>query len=244
MATSNSFNVTTTIPPELFNVALARPVADFIKDPRELAKVEPCRLCSICYNFDPSTTPADSTSQQLTWAQAEYKIPDGTPVAKITVQNSGRLLEAAGDGCIYCAMVVKVLRSARPGWETENTYIQIYLAANLPVFVHLGFGGITNMPIGREQALQHGVDIPDGQTMTYTVTFVAHGKEAVNVEIYRPFISESRRTIGGLFYHTYGLRISLTASIDRCCFCRPRAEYGLRKRHRQKRWRPRMCQFH
>lgn len=231
--------------PELFSVALARPVADFIKDPRELAKVELRRLCPICYNFDPFKAPSGSTSEQLSWAQAEYNIPDGTPVAKITVEKSERLREAAKNGCIYCIMVVKALGAASPGWAAEDTFIHIFLAANLPVFVHLGFGSIADIPVDREQAMQLGVDVPDGQSMSFTVRFVTHGKEAVDVEIYRPVISESQRTIGGLFYLRHGLGISLTVVLnDRCCFRRPRAEYGFRKGYRKKRWRPTMCQFH
>lgn len=236
MDTSDIFNITTIVPPELFNVILARPVAGLTKDPRGIAKVELRRLCPICYNFDPLKAPPDPS-----WARAEFKIPQGTPTAKISIEKSEQLLEAAKNGCLYCAMVVNALGTARPGWETEDTFIRIFLAANLPVFVHLGFGGITSIPIDQEQALRIGVDLPDGQTMAYTVEFVAHGKEAIDVEIYRPVIPESQLTIGGLFYLRYCLGISLIVVNDRCCFCRPRAEHGLRRGHCKKRWRPTMC---
>lgn len=206
MACLSKLDLKTSVPLELLDSFLARPLAGLIRDPRELATVKMLELCPLCYNMDPCQALSANSSHRSSWAEEEYQVPDGTPAAKVTIKESKKLLQSARKDCIYCAMIVNALEAVHSGWEAENTFVQIYLAADVPVIVRLSFGSITRIPIDPDRAYGLGWYLPEGYNATMTAQFMAHGKEAVDVEIYRPVIPADQRTIGGSFAPSFAQR--------------------------------------
>ena len=143
----------------------------------EHVKFSPRLLCRVCGNFDPKFS-QDGESHQTGWAKIEYNIPDETPATERMVEKSEILLEAAGNGCPYCVMVKLALGALHPGWETDSTFIHIFLAAGLPVVVRLQFGYTTIAVEGGEE---------------YTVTVLDDSKPPIEIEIYQPVILDNQR---------------------------------------------------
>ncbi len=170
-----------------------------IEELRNLIQISQPALCPVCCNFDPYKAPRDGESdeRQPSWARTEYKIPAGTPVGKITIEKSEELVAAAQNGCLYCCMVRIALGAVHEGWETEKSFIDIYLAPNLPVVVRLTFGGTSTVTLGREAMLELGIDLPEGQNMNFTITIEDTDKPPIYVEIYRPTVDSEATTAGG-----------------------------------------------
>jgi hypothetical protein len=100
------------------------------------ARVSP--LCSVCRNLDASRAPPDMDNLGP-WARREYKLSAETSIAKITIDDSIKL-RASAKGCLYCHAILKALDVVEPGWKTEQSYITLCLATDLPVVVRLVFG--------------------------------------------------------------------------------------------------------
>lgn len=133
MTFSSKLGLKTSVPLELLDSFLARPLAGLIRDPRELATVELLEVCPVCYDMDPWQALSANASHRSSWADEEYHVPDGTPAAEVTIKESKKLFQSAREDCIYCAMIVNALEAVHSGWEAEDTYVQIYLAADIPV---------------------------------------------------------------------------------------------------------------
>ncbi|KAJ4311803.1 hypothetical protein N0V84_010257 [Fusarium piperis] len=94
-------------------------------------------------------------------------------------------------------MIRTALGTANPEWETEKSYMYIYLATGLPVIVHLAFGGSSTVRMGREEMLSSfGVELPEGQAMNFVITVDDASKPPIDVEIYRSDLSPSETTVG------------------------------------------------
>ena len=184
---------------ELSTILSAPASSTNVESLRNLIQISPPPLCPVCCNFDPYKAPpdGDSNEHQPSWARTEYKIPAGTPVGKITVEKSEELVAAAQNGCLYCCMVRIALGAVHAGWETEKSFIDIYLAPNLPVVVRLTFGSTSTMTLGREAMLGLGIDLPEGQNMNFIVTIEDPEKPPIYVEIYRPIMDSEETTAGG-----------------------------------------------
>lgn len=105
---------------------------------------------------------------------------------------------------MYCTMVRSALGAVCPEWETEGSYIHIFLALGLPVVVRLEFGVISSLPIEREAADGlFRVELPQGYDLNFVVT-VGSGSEtfksAIDVEIYRPRLAPDQSTVGGMSF--------------------------------------------
>ncbi|KAH7130128.1 heterokaryon incompatibility protein-domain-containing protein [Dendryphion nanum] len=192
---TKKFHITTSIPPNELSRLLQLPASDFEDDPRDLVKIE-LPICPVCYNFDPFKAPRDGGAGRPSWAKAEFNISDDIPVSKIKIEKAEELRNTANGGCLYCSMVVASLGAVHPDWETENTFIHIYLASGLPVIVRLDFGATSVVYLGREAMLELGVDIAEGQQMEFTIRVTDSDKEAIEIEIFRSAIPNDILTAG------------------------------------------------
>lgn len=164
-------------------------------------------VCPVCYNLDPYQAPPDIGPDKKSWAQREYIIPEKTPASKIEIYSPEKLREAAKEGCLYCTLVVSALEAEHPGWETEKTYLYIFLAAGAPPIVCLAFGKTSSVTMTWEEATGFlGLDLPEGQNMTFMVA-VGKDLKPIEVEIYRPIIPEDQLTIGGTSFSSNGSRV-------------------------------------
>ncbi|KAE9364806.1 HET-domain-containing protein [Stipitochalara longipes BDJ] len=198
---SGRLNARGSVPFAQLGPLLAAPASSTTpEEARELCEIPLPALCPICYNFDPYQAPrnGNASEHQKSWAKEEYKIPQGIPVAKITVEKSEELIESAKRGCFYCSMVFAALGAVSPGWENEKSFIHIFLAPRLPVYVRLEFGVTSTVTLGREGMLGLGIELQEGQTMNFIITVGDPSKPAIDVEIYRPYISPDQKIIADL----------------------------------------------
>ncbi|RTE81036.1 hypothetical protein BHE90_004492 [Fusarium euwallaceae] len=186
---------------ELMKLMKAPASSMSVEEARNLVDLQPPGPCPICFNLDPyrATPDVDTSETHRSWARAEYNIPADTPVGKITVEKSEDLVESSQRGCVYCTMIRTALGTADPTWETEKSYLYIYLARGLPVIVHLAFGGTSKVRMGREEMLRSfGVDLPEGQAMDFVITINDFSKPPIDIELYRSALNPSEATIGDL----------------------------------------------
>lgn len=198
-----TLRVTSTVAPtfqELMNLMASPASSMSAEEARDLVHLQAPGPCPVCCNLDPYRAPPDIDTSEThrSWARAEYNIPAGTPVGKITVQKSEDLVESSQRGCLYCTMIRSALGAANPEWETERSYMYIYLASGLPVIVRLAFGGTSTVRMGREEMLSSfGVELPEGQAMNFVITVEDASKRPIDFEIYRSDLSPSETTVGG-----------------------------------------------
>ncbi|KFZ16585.1 hypothetical protein V501_02154 [Pseudogymnoascus sp. VKM F-4519 (FW-2642)] len=203
---SGSMKISATVPFEQLRELLASPgLTPSVQKAQDLINIQPPeKVCTVCLNFDPFLAfKKSSADQHKLWADKEYKISSANPFGKITVEKSNYLLDAAKGGCIYCTMVQSALGAVSPGWETEGSYIHIFLALGLPVVVRLEFGVISSLPIEREAAGGlFQIELPQGFDLDFVIT-VGSGsndsnasKPAIDVEIYRPRLAPDQSTVG------------------------------------------------
>lgn len=203
--------ISVTVPFEQLHDLLASPaITSSVSKAQDLINIEPpSKVCTVCLNFDPFLAfKKSSADQHKLWADKEYKSSSGKPFGKITIEKSQYLLDAAQGGCIYCTVVQSALGAVSPGWETEGSYIHIFLALDLPVVVRLEFGVISSLPIEREAADGlFQVELPQGFNLDFVIT-VGSGsngsnasKPAIDVEIYRPRLGPDQSTVGGMSFN-------------------------------------------
>lgn len=132
------------------------------------------------------------------WATREYNIPLGKPISRITIEKSEELIESAKRGCFYCNLVYVALETVSPGWEGQKSFIHIFLAPRLPVYLRREFGATSTVTIGREGMLALGMNAREGQTMNYIISVEDSSKPAIDVEIYRSYVSQDQKTIAGM----------------------------------------------
>ncbi|KAM5352903.1 hypothetical protein ACJ41O_005625 [Fusarium nematophilum] len=220
--------ITTTAPLEQIKPILGLPASRSpVPNIRDLIQIAPGETCPVCHNLDPDKSPVDrdiSESRQ-SWAQGEYNIPTGTRVAKIEVQDTKELIEAAKQGCLYCTAVRLALSHVQPDWEDERSFMHIFLASGLPVIVRLAFGStLTATTLGRKEMLELAVDMPEEEEMTITATLTKDGsKPNVDVEIYRPTLGFDDLTVGDLALEQFVDHIGFAEEIsphaaDQECF--------------------------
>lgn len=179
---------------------LASPASHSGFDGRELVQVQPpAEACSVCWNLNPSLASQNlsNSREESSWAETEYKLSTQVPASKVKIENSNDLLARADQGCFYCRLVQLALTTADPTWQNEKTYIDIFLASNLPVVIRLYYGAMTKVAMGREEALGLNYDIPEGQILNFTIEMLHPTKKPIDIEIYRPKIPEKELTVGG-----------------------------------------------
>ncbi|KAH8674264.1 heterokaryon incompatibility protein-domain-containing protein [Xylariales sp. PMI_506] len=160
-----------------------------------ITNLRPSRICAVCYNL--STKEAQRAGygnlvdvEQKTWVDLEYKDrPSTSPAAKIRIEQSKALLASAQSGCLYCAIIRKAFGTAHPGWESEQTYIHIFLAPGLPVIVRLDYGATSSGPIGEASSLPWGS--PEGRSLGFQISIAPSEpkRSGLELEIYRPWVS-------------------------------------------------------
>ena len=190
---SGSIRVRAALPPDQIGKVLAQPASSLPEGPGNLIHIQLPVLCLVCYNLDAYQAPPSKEWDQ-SWPRAEYNISDKTPARVISVDKSQELLEAARGGCFYCTMIASALGGVQPGWDTESTCLEIFLAAGKPVVVRLEFGRRHRTPMGREQLLDFGV----GHMAGHLIISIGdtQKRSCIEVEIYRPAIPDSQLTIG------------------------------------------------
>jgi hypothetical protein len=168
-----------------------------VEEAKNLCQIPLPPLCAVCCNFDPYRAPPDHDDSEgpKSWARKEYNIPEGIPVGKISIGKSEDLIESAKRGCFYCSMVFTALGAVSPGWDSEKSFIHIFLAAGLPVCVRLQFGVTSTVVLGKEEMLGLGIELEEGQVMDFVMTVGDPNKPAIDVEIYRPQVPLDQRTV-------------------------------------------------
>jgi len=217
---SNTLPVTDSSPLDEIGRQLTQPASSSTESTRYRIAIELLPLCPVCYNLNPYRAPPDGSWSRTPWAKQEYNIPDETPVGKVKIEKSEQLLEAA-KGCVYCAMVAQALTLVHPGWETDKSFIHIFLAAGLPVVVRLEFGTTSTLTdLGKAPWLAAGIVLPEGEDMNFMISVHDPSKPPIEVEIYRPVIPDNNQLIvGGTSFSSkrnkVDMRQSLTV-ISRC----------------------------
>jgi hypothetical protein len=225
---------------------MGQPAAAATNEQEHTFKVTQRVLCSVCYNLDPYQAPPHIDSDKKSWAQQKYIIPAKGPASKIEIYSPEKLRKAAKDGCLYCTLVVAALAGVHPGWETEDTYLFIFLAAGVPAIVCLTFGKTRSVTMTREEASStFGRDYPEGEDMTF---IVASGSDLtpIEVEIYRPIIPEDQLTVGGTSFSSKGNKVGVWQLLtpSRYCFFTHCGESGLCRRDFTTLWRSKMLRLH
>ncbi|KAN0099183.1 HET domain containing protein [Hyaloscypha variabilis] len=120
-------------------------------------------------------------------------------MGRIEIEKSEELFESAKRGCLYCKMVCIALSTIHPGWESEQSFIRIFLALGLPVFVQLSFGVISTITHEKEEAMDlFGIEIPEGRQLTTTIQQSNFSNLAIDVEIHRVRLSLDETTVADL----------------------------------------------
>lgn len=142
--------------------------------------------CLVCRDLDPlrGSKATDGLTED-SWATKEYDINPTTSAGVIEVKDAKEILISGPSGCIYCMILGTALNAVRPGWDTEDVFLNIYVADGLPVVVRLSFGKIVQVPRTTEQLQRSGIVLPQGRTMTLTLTVTDPSKPAVEIELYR-----------------------------------------------------------
>ena len=64
----------------------------------------------------------------------EYNIPAGHVTRELFIKNT-ELEASARRGCVFCRVVAETLGSFRDTWKTQESFINLHLATDLPVVV-------------------------------------------------------------------------------------------------------------
>lgn len=112
-------------------------------------KREPA-FCSTCYCLDVRKVPVDNEKQWTTNLEGgiidfedknddlhmrrEYNIPAGHVTRELFIKNT-ELEASARGGCVFCRVVAETLGSFRNTWKTQESFISLHLATDLPVVV-------------------------------------------------------------------------------------------------------------
>ncbi|KAL4889434.1 heterokaryon incompatibility protein-domain-containing protein [Aspergillus ambiguus] len=172
--------------------ALAQPSSALATLPRTVINLTGPALCSVCYNLDLYQVPDDALSG-YSWAAKEYQIPEDMPVGVITVQAAQRLVESAASGCIYCTVVAYALETIFPGWEKQHTFVEILLAAGLPMIVRLNWG--VTATVSMEAWMRENNLIPEGTDRRVIATVIDPNLTPLEIQVYRPVIPDQNMTV-------------------------------------------------
>lgn len=112
-------------------------------------KREPA-FCSTCYCLDVGKVPVGNEKQWTTNSEGgiidfenkhdnlrmrrEYNIPAGHVTRELFIKNT-ELEASARGGCVFCRVVAETLGSFRNTWKTQESFISLHLATDLPVVV-------------------------------------------------------------------------------------------------------------
>jgi hypothetical protein len=198
----NKLNARGPAPLGELSAILASPASSYtMGNPRDLIQISLPGICPVCCNFDPYQAPPDRDSPR-SWAMPEFNIPAGTTVGNIELEKSEEVLESAKRGCLYCTMIQTALGAVHSGWESEKSFVHIFLAPGLPVSVRLQFGSTATVALGREEATNLlGVEVPEGQQMAFIATLEDPSKPPIDVEIYQPRVDPGQLTVAGTWFN-------------------------------------------
>jgi hypothetical protein len=136
--------------------------------------------CSNCYSLDARKIPPDAVEND--WLTREYNVAAGTPSRKFSIKHT-QLLASSASGCVYCILICKSLSEIRPGWETEESFFEVFVSPNLPVVVRWINGTtITTTPEWEESVggyIQHEIQLRFAKPSGYI-------EPHIEFEIYRP----------------------------------------------------------
>lgn len=146
--------------------------------------------CSTCCYLNVGNTPTDGRDND--WARREYKVAAGMPGRKLSIKHT-QLLASSASGCIFCFVVCKSLSAIRPGWETEKSFIELFLAPSLPVVVRWINGGTSTMKPLWEETLGDYVEYEIKVKVAKTSDYI---EPDIEFEIYRPELPQQLNSTG------------------------------------------------
>jgi hypothetical protein len=146
--------------------------------------------CSTCYALDARKIPTGTKHDD--WAQIEYNVSAEMPSRKLSLGHA-QLLDSSALGCIYCVMICKSLSDMRPGWETQSSFIELFLAPNLPIVVRWIRGSTSTMGPLWEESL--GANIQWSIELK-TATTPGNIEPDIEFEIYRPEVLDQMSISG------------------------------------------------
>jgi hypothetical protein len=161
--------------------------------------------CPVCYSLDPNNAPPEGggPTTQVSWAVKEYSIDPQTAGGKIAITDVKLLHKNAEEaGCFHCKMICMSLDTIHPGWQNEQAFLHIFVAAGLPAVVRLQFGTIHfSPPIEREFAGRMGTALSEGVNLQVAATVRPKDdlRPDVEFEIYRPKIPKEGPIFSGMF---------------------------------------------
>ena len=156
-------------------------------------QLTPC--CSACRSFGLRETPADN------WASREYNVEPGWPGGKLSIRRT-QLLVSSAAGCVYCTMICKALSTLRPGWDIEDSFVELSVSPGLPVIVQWVNGKL----------IQAG-------NLTATIKYsdeAGNIEDDVEFEIYRPEQSQPA-DIHGMLFCLHLIQVAGLIYIRRLC---------------------------
>ncbi|KAL5364203.1 heterokaryon incompatibility protein-domain-containing protein [Aspergillus floccosus] len=110
-----------------------------------------------------------------------------------SVQAAQQLVESATKRCVYRSVVAYALETIYPGWESQHTFVELLLAAGLPMIVRLNWSvpaTVSMAPWMRENNL-----LPEGADRRLVATVIDPKLTPVEIQIYRPVIPDQNMIV-------------------------------------------------
>jgi hypothetical protein len=102
---------------------------------------------------------------------------------------------------MYCIVVCQSLSAIRPGWETEDSFIELFLAPNLPVVVRWSNGSTSATKPLWEQSLGGYVEYEIKVKVAKTPGYI---EPDIEFEIYRPELPQQMSINGSSLFLSLG----------------------------------------
>lgn len=106
-------------------------------------------ICQICHHLNPEFMDCDQNAHDNgPWAVLEFKNTENARSCTHKIDNGQMItLTATSTHCLTCSLICTALSWERPGWESEQSIIEMYLAWGLPITLTLRYGTINRGPI-------------------------------------------------------------------------------------------------
>jgi len=89
-------------------------------------------VCQICHHLNPDFVESNDILH-ASWARREFKNSSNIRSCSFDISNTKYLVDSAKLGCRYCDLLCTALTTIYPNWESKESFIDVYLAWDLPI---------------------------------------------------------------------------------------------------------------
>jgi hypothetical protein len=147
-------------------------------------------VCQVCHHLNPDFVQCNKYNKfSGSWAMREFKDAGKIRSCSFDIPNSKDLVGSAGKGCRYCGLVCTALTKMFPGWESKESFMDVYLAWGLPIILKFNYGTRQkSMPKNGFNPLTYAtpdLELESGSPMHFVVDLIGPDTEKEILEIYK-----------------------------------------------------------